>query len=178
MQMNLKNLDIMRPANFLPLGLKAAAIVIMAAIAGLLFNLVNPRAIPYFSPKLYDIYVSCPMEEKAPGIKRISSRELNDLRVAGVIIVDSRPASEYLQGHIPGAISLPYDPVACPDPKTVETIKAGEQMAVVYGGTLHEEGVALAQELFRQGVPMVAHLEGGFPAWAQAGMTVKKGESR
>ena len=162
----------------MPLGLKTAAIVIAAAIAGLLYNLVNPRAIPYFSPKPYDVYVSCPQEEKAPGIKKITIRELNELRVAGVIIVDSRPAPEYLEGHLPGAISLPYDPLACPDPKTVEMIKAGEQVVVVYGGTSHDEGVALAQGLFRQGVPMVAHLEGGFPAWVKAGMTVKKGENR
>ncbi|MDD5224461.1 MAG: rhodanese-like domain-containing protein [bacterium] len=176
--MNLRIPDILRPANLLPLGLKAAAIVIMAAIAGLLFNLVNPRAIPYFSSKPYDVIVSCPQEEKAPGIKRITGRELNEMRVAGVIIVDSRPVSEYLQGHIPGAISLPYDPLACPDPKIVEMMKGGEQVVVVYGGTSPDEGVALAQLLHHQGVPMVAHLEGGFPAWVQAGMTVKKGESR
>lgn len=174
--MNFKSLDILRISNLLPLGLKAAAIVIVAAIAGLLFNLVNPRAIPYFSPKPYDIYISCPMEEKAPGIKRISVRELNELRIAGVIIVDSRPAPEYLEGHIPGAISIPYNPMACPDQKTMETMKEGGRMVVVYGGALHDEGVVLAQGLHHQGVPMVAHLEGGFPAWVKAGMMVKKGE--
>jgi len=174
--MNPKLLEIFRPSNLVPLGLKAAGIVVTAAIAGLLFNLVNHRAIPYFSPKPYDIYVSCPQEEKAPGIKRITIRELNEMRVAGVVIVDSRSTLEYLEGHIPGAISLPYDPLACPDPKTVEMIKAGEQVVVVYGGTSPDEGVALAQGLHRQGIPMVAHLEGGFPAWVKAGMTVKKGE--
>ncbi|MCX5866992.1 MAG: rhodanese-like domain-containing protein [Proteobacteria bacterium] len=174
--MNFKSLDILRISNLLPLGLKTAAIVIVAAIAGLLLNLVNPRAIPYFSPKPYDIYVSCPQEETAPGIKKITSRELNELRVAGVVIVDSRPTPEYLEGHIPGAISLPYDPLACPDPKTVEMIKEGERVVVVYGSTSPDEGVALAQGLHHQGVPMVAHLEGGFPAWVKAGMTVKKGD--
>jgi len=174
--MNFKTLDILRPASFLLLILKAAGIVVLAALVGLLFNLANPRAIPYFSPKSYDVIVSCPQEEKAPGIKKITSRELNEMRVAGVVIVDSRPAPEYREGHIPGAISLPYDPLACPDPKIVEMIKGREQVVVIYGGTSPDEGVALAQVLHHQGVPMVAHLDGGFPAWVEAGMMVKKRE--
>ena len=151
-------------------------IILAAAGAGLLFNLVNPRGIPLVSRQPYDIYVACPKEDEAAGIKKMSAKELNQMRIGGVAIIDARPCELYREGHLPGALSLPYDPLFCPDRATVEILKTRGKVVVVYGDAKSGNGISLARELHREGVPMVAHLEGGFATWVEAGMTVKKEE--
>lgn len=151
-------------------------IILAASGAGLLFNLVNPWEIPLASRQPYDIYVTCPKDDEATGIKKMSAQELNQMRIGGVVIVDARARELYQEGHLPGAISIPHNPLVCPDRATVEILKARKQVVVVYGDAKSGNGISLARELHRQGVPMMAHLEGGFAAWVNAGMTVKKGE--
>jgi rhodanese-related sulfurtransferase len=167
---------LLRFENLFSLALWTMGIILVASIAGLLFNLVNPRGIPLVSRQPYDIYVACPKEDEAAGIKKMSAKELNQMRIGGVVIIDARGREQYREGHLPGAISLPHDPLACPDRATVEILKAKGQVVVVYGDAKSGNGISLARELHREGVPMMAHLEGGFAAWVNAGMLVKKEE--
>lgn len=43
-----------------------------------------------------------------PGTKLVSADDVSKLEGAGAVVVDSRVASEYADGHIKGAISIPY----------------------------------------------------------------------
>lgn len=55
------------------------------------------------------------------GLKEIKTNELSDL-LAGqknILVIDSRPQVRYAEGHIPGAISIPYS----------ELIKSGDEGA-------------------------------------------------
>jgi rhodanese-related sulfurtransferase len=42
------------------------------------------------------------------GVKLVSAEEVVKAQSAGAVIIDSRVASEYAEGHIKGAINVPY----------------------------------------------------------------------
>ena len=44
------------------------------------------------------------------GVKLVEAKQVQDLQGKGATIVDTRKASEYGEGSIKGAISVPYDP--------------------------------------------------------------------
>lgn len=44
------------------------------------------------------------------GVKIIEAKEVVDLQKQGAVLVDTRKTSEYAEGTIKGAISVPYDP--------------------------------------------------------------------
>lgn len=45
-----------------------------------------------------------------PGVKIVDAKQVQELQAKGATIVDTRKASEYGEGSIKGAISVPYDP--------------------------------------------------------------------
>lgn len=44
------------------------------------------------------------------GVKLVDAKQVQDLQAKGAILVDTRKASEFGEGSIKGAISVPYDP--------------------------------------------------------------------
>ena len=44
------------------------------------------------------------------GVKLVDAKQVQELQAKGAIIVDTRKASEFGEGSIKGAISVPYDP--------------------------------------------------------------------
>lgn len=93
--------------------------------------------------------------------------------MAGAVMVDARESWEYEEGHIPGAISLPYD-VAISDPGLLETLDTGGKPIITYcGGGACELSLSLAHDLLFAGHERVAVYMGGFPEWVEAGYAVK-----
>jgi rhodanese-related sulfurtransferase len=46
--------------------------------------------------------------ESLDGAKLVSAEDVAKLRTSGVMIVDTRVAAEYAEGHIKGAVNIPY----------------------------------------------------------------------
>lgn len=44
------------------------------------------------------------------GVKLVEAKDVQALQAKGALIVDTRRASEYAEGTVKGAISVPYDP--------------------------------------------------------------------
>lgn len=44
------------------------------------------------------------------GVNLVDAKQVQELQAKGAILVDTRKASEYGEGSIKGAISVPYDP--------------------------------------------------------------------
>lgn len=44
------------------------------------------------------------------GVKLVDAKQVQELQAKGAVIVDTRKASEFGEGSIKGAISVPYDP--------------------------------------------------------------------
>jgi rhodanese-related sulfurtransferase len=90
-------------------------------------------------------------------------------------IIDARDASEYVVGHIPGAINLPYDQVIT-DPERLEKLDAQGQPIIVYcGGGTCELSMNLGYALVNAGKKRVLVYMGGWPEWSTSGNAVAMG---
>jgi rhodanese-related sulfurtransferase/DNA-binding transcriptional ArsR family regulator len=100
-----------------------------------------------------------PMDEL---LKRARSKQ--------VVILDTRPASEYIAGHIPGAISIPVDDL---QRRLKELTKNREYVAYCRGPycIYADRAVAILLATGRR----ARRLAAGFPEWRSAGFPVSQG---
>jgi rhodanese-related sulfurtransferase len=99
--------------------------------------------------------------------QRIRAHDLADqLAAQRVQVIDVREPMEYAGGHIAGSLNVPLSRIAQAD------LPQGPLVLVCQSGT--RSGKALAQ-LLHQGHPHpLSDLEGGIPAWQQAGLPLRK----
>ncbi len=99
--------------------------------------------------------------------------QVRRLHAAGAaLFVDAREPEEYAQGHIAGAVHLPYD-LAAGEPELIENLDSGGRPIVVYcGGGACELSMNLAYEMIYAGHTKVLVYMGGYPEWVEAGYPV------
>jgi rhodanese-related sulfurtransferase/predicted transcriptional regulator len=100
-----------------------------------------------------------PMDEL---LKRARSKQ--------VVILDTRPAREYLAGHIPGALSIPVDDL---QRRLKELTKSREYVAYCRGPYCIYADQAV--EMLRANGRRARRLVEGFPEWRSAGFPVSQG---
>jgi rhodanese-related sulfurtransferase len=100
-----------------------------------------------------------PMDEL---LKRARSKQ--------VVILDARPASEYIAGHIPGALSMPVDDL---QRRLRELTKGQEYVAYCRGPYCIYADRAV--EILRGHGRRARRLAEGFPEWRSAGFPVSQG---
>ena len=94
---------------------------------------------------------------------------------AGALFVDARSKEEYEEGHIAGAINLPFDDVF-KDPALAKSVRAGTRPVITYcGGGECDLSRNLAFSLIDAGLRKVLVYTGGMPAWKAAGASVNEG---
>ena len=108
-----------------------------------------------------------PAMTHTPTQQRISARELADqLAEQRVKVIDVREPMEYAGGHIAGSLNVPLSRITQAD------LPRGPLVLVCHSG--NRSARALAQ-LLQQGHPHpLSDLEGGIPAWQQAGLPVRR----
>jgi rhodanese-related sulfurtransferase/DNA-binding transcriptional ArsR family regulator len=100
-----------------------------------------------------------PMDEL---LKRARSKQ--------VVILDTRPASEYIAGHIPGALSIPVDEL---QQRLKELTRSREYVAYCRGPYCIYADRAV--EILHASGRRARRLIGGFPEWRSAGLPVSQG---
>ncbi|MFQ6538196.1 MULTISPECIES: rhodanese-like domain-containing protein [Aphanothece] len=100
-------------------------------------------------------------------LARISPQELADrLAARAVTVIDVREPVEYAGGHIAGSINVPLARLSRTE------LPGGPLVLVCHSGNRSAKGLA---QLLQQGHPEpVVDLEGGVPAWQQAGYPVRR----
>lgn len=95
---------------------------------------------------------------------------------AQTLLADVRPAAEFAEGHVTGALHLPCASSGTAATAAVDQL-AGRRTLVVYGnGT--EDARLVAEELRRRAGRQdlrVLVIEGGFAAWSRAGLACSSG---
>lgn len=146
--------------------LQIACVFTLSAGVAFVVNAVRPEGLP--------LVMSFPPEYQCPSRMTeglaIEVQEALGLHGRGKgLFVDARSEESFDQGHIEGAISLPYsflDPI----PADAATRLKNSGALIVYCNTEHAERSRLmAGELTDAGLKEVFYLEGGFLAWAEAG---------
>jgi rhodanese-related sulfurtransferase len=88
--------------------------------------------------------------------------------------VDPRGERAYREGHVPGAISLPFQNVS-DERRRLE----GYDVLVVYGDDYEDPiAKAMSKRLMRLGFADVRMLRGGLRAWTEAGLELETGDDR
>jgi rhodanese-related sulfurtransferase/DNA-binding transcriptional ArsR family regulator len=95
---------------------------------------------------------------------------LKRARSKQVVILDTRPASEYVAGHIPGAISVPVDDLK----RRLQQLTKGKEY-VAYCRGPYCVYADRAVELLRAHGRRARRLLDGFPEWRAAGLPVANG---
>ena len=95
---------------------------------------------------------------------------LKRARSKQVVILDTRPASEYVAGHIPGAISVPVDELK----QRLQQLTKGKEY-VAYCRGPYCVYADRAVELLRAHGRRARRLLDGFPEWRAAGLPVVTG---
>ena len=109
-----------------------------------------------------------PIQMQLPAVKRYFD-------AGAVFLVDAREPEEYAEGHIAGAINLPFDHVIT-DPERLEGLDPEGKPIVTYcGGGSCELSLNLAWELIRTGQSRVLVFMGGYPEWESAGYPIESG---
>ncbi len=90
-------------------------------------------------------------------------------------IIDAREPADYVLGHIPGAVNLPYDETVT-DPERLEKFDPQGKPIIVYcGGGTCELSMNLGFALVNAGKKKVLVYTGGWPEWSTSGYPIVKG---
>ena len=95
---------------------------------------------------------------------------LKRARSKQVVILDTRPANEYIAGHIPGAISVPVDDLK----QRLQTLTKGKEY-VAYCRGPYCVYADRAVELLKAHGRRARRLTDGFPEWRAAGLPIASG---
>ena len=87
------------------------------------------------------------------------------------LVLDVRPAAEFLAGHVPGAISVPPDELGT----RVRRLPRADDVVAYCRGSYCIFADDAVRALRRRGV-RAARLEDGFPEWRRAGLPVAVGD--
>lgn len=163
---------------------RAAAVLVVGGGLGVAVNLLRPDGL---RPGGFVAAASCPASggaalaaptPAAPAVAVQTPDEVQRLCGApGVVIADVRPPDRYAAGHVADAVHLPCSAWGEVLTKGLARVE-GKQTLVVYGDSTAEAmpvAESLRQRLHGPPPPHVVVLDGGFPAWSQAGLACTSG---
>lgn len=140
-----------------------AAILLVAGICGGIANLVFPQRIAWVED--WSRHIEAQAYEM--GITLISLNGTRQMVEKGeALIFDARPAVDYEAGHLPDALSLPYEEA---DRRLMafEAILSSEQPMLTYcAGTDCDEALLLTDMLQKQGFTNIVMFAGGWEEWS------------
>jgi rhodanese-related sulfurtransferase len=91
----------------------------------------------------------------------------------GILFIDARPAAEYRELHIEGAVNLTADDLKNPSlPDRLKKVDPRQPIVVYCGNEDCHASLQVAEMLQSRGFTRVAVFLGGFRAWDEAGYAV------
>jgi molybdopterin/thiamine biosynthesis adenylyltransferase/rhodanese-related sulfurtransferase len=106
------------------------------------------------------------LQEARAEIREVTPAEADALRRRGVALVDVREASEWDQGHVPGAAHVSRSFLEL----EIEAVLPSRETPVVLYCAAGVRSLFAAKTLVGMGYTDVASLSGGFEAWKREGM--------
>ena len=120
------------------------------------------------------------LEQARSGLDRVGPVRARELQEAGALLVDIRPfANRQAEGEIPGSVvveRIHLEWRLAPDSEWRLPGVTADSTVVVLCNEGYASSLAAA-DLQRLGLPNATDLEGGFRAWAAAGLPVETGGS-
>lgn len=148
-------------------------VLLILLIGGLLagaVNLVHPRRIPWV--QAWDSYVEA--RAMQAGVEVIPLGLALSIHQAGAhLFVDARSTMEYGKGHVPAAVSLPFEDLDN-QLQALDQILSSEAPVVVYCTNREcDDALLLAMELRDMGKSNLLYYVDGFELWEESGCPVE-----
>jgi len=150
---------------------QALLLLVIGSALGLASNALRPHRagkIPWVGQ--WDQFVESKALEE--GIFLVLLPEVKSYQASGShIFLDARPVAEYQAGHIPGALSLPFEEK---DEKIAEVEFLLQGPVITYcSGAACDDSLELTKYLRAVGFTNIALYAGGFNEWKAAGLPVE-----
>lgn len=143
---------------------QALTILVAAAALCTITNTFRPNPLPWIEIRSAQRLAAIPIEvQVSPDVA------LALLGRPDVLFVDARPAEDFAAGHIPGALSFPFDPFADDLDTRIATLPQNKTLVIYCGDVLCGLSEELADTLRISGFDQVKVLAEGIDGWKLAG---------
>jgi rhodanese-related sulfurtransferase len=155
------------------IGLRTVLIILAAALLGSMVNAVHPRGVVWQWSSNIEDYPNLYVRSDAP---RIELRDLIECWNTGdCLLLDARMHEDFLEGHIPGALSAPPDEIHERMGELAPFIESAPRLVLYCNGPECDLAERLAAGLREMGITEFSIFEGGWDAWQEAELPVEKG---
>ncbi|MFQ6109338.1 MAG: rhodanese-like domain-containing protein [Candidatus Aminicenantales bacterium] len=111
--------------------------------------------------------------KKYPSIVFITLAEAEELFARReAIFIDSRPARDYSEGHILGALNIPLEEQRKKDLLSLLSLPPEQTLVVYCDGDECQSSVELSKILHQQGFSSIKVFFGGWVEWVEAGLPI------
>ena len=123
-------------------------------------------------PESTEVYL---FSKKYPEIRLLNTGEvLKIYKRENVVIIDARDRISYSQGHIKGAINIPYDEFELYPEFFLDLFKNDKQLIIYCEGGYCEQSFIVAERLLKMGFKNVHVYIDGYPEWEKKGLPHEK----
>jgi rhodanese-related sulfurtransferase len=142
------------------------AVLVFSGIVAFVTNAARDDRLPLVMP--FPPSYQCPSYEK-PGLPVALRMALNLYGRPGTVFIDARKGGPFEQGHIEGAISIPYSFVEPISKESLDGLRGFISIVVYCNRKDSETSKLMAGEIAQTGFKGVVYLEQGFLGWVKAG---------
>jgi len=147
---------------------EATGIVLFSILIALMSNQVRSDGIPLVRPSTSD--GSAQNGEHIISLQSVVEK----LGEPGIIILDARPPEDYREGHIPGAISVPYDEILEKPEPFLHELPLDQEIIAYCEGIQCSNAEDVALLLQERGYSNVKVFLGGWEEWTASAMPLEK----
>lgn len=115
------------------------------------------------------------LDKSAGNITVIDLKKFREMNKEGIILIDARTESDYINGHIPGALLFDYYKFGSFADKVLPLIDPWSSLVIYCSSPTCDASDLLAGDLYELGYKNIFVFEGGFSKWKEEGLPVKKG---
>jgi rhodanese-related sulfurtransferase len=143
-----------------------AAVLLFSGSVAFITNTARDDRLPLVMP--FPPSYQCPSSER-PGVPVNVQQALAFFGKQGIAFVDARKKVAFEQGHIEGALHIPYSFVEPLSKETLDRLRHFKVIIVYCNREDSEASKLLAGEIAQAGIRRAVYLETGFIGWVKAG---------
>jgi|Deesub1362A_J573_1020465.scaffolds.fasta_scaffold10010_3 rhodanese-related sulfurtransferase len=146
-------------------------IVFLSLISAFFYARINDFSL---FPENTEVYL---YSKKYPEIRLLKLKELLKLmKSEDLLLIDARDMDFYIDGHIKGAVNVPYQDFVLNPFNYIEIFERNKNKKIVIycDGGFCELSFKLAKALIENGIKGISIYIGGYNEWERAGFPVEK----
>jgi len=107
-------------------------------------------------------------------IRKIGLEQAQQVVGSGIPILDARSQEDFLAGHIPGAVSLPYYDMGSYLDRVLPLLSTNQPVMIYCSEASCADAELLARSIFDLGYSNLLVFKGGYKAWIAAGLGIER----